>query len=348
MMRLPAEDVEGLVADLLAKYDVGEQAAQSVARNLVWNALVGRDNFTFGRLPIHIERVQRGVLNAQCLVQEDIVSPSVSRLDGRDSFGHYAGEIGMASAIRRASETGAGVCGVYNSNFFGTGAYFVNMAAEAGMVGLALSNSYPKVAAYGGYLPVLGTNPMAFGAPRENGEHVLLDMATSGLAGSTVRQHIDDGTPLPEGLAVAADGAPITDPSKVSQGALLPFGGAKGFGLSLMVEVLAGVLTGAGVSKGVASLYSDFTQSGHSGHFFVAIDIARFMPLPDYFARVEGLLAMIRSSAPDNPPIYPGEVRWHHFARNTRLGVPLTERDMQIVENLGRPVGLSFPWSSAA
>lgn len=344
MTRLAPQTVEDLVVALLRLYGANAATAHAVAANLVWNALVGRDNFTFGRLPIFLERMQKGVLNGQADPEAVKLGPAVARLDGQAGFGHVAGNRGMQCALELAREAGAGVCGVHNSNFFGTGACFVNMAAEHGMIGLALSNSYPKVAAHHGYLPVLGTNPMAFGAPRANGEHFLLDMATSALAGSTVRQHIAEGRDLPEGLAVAADGQPITDPSRVSEGALLPFGGAKGFGLSLMVEILAGVLTGAGVSKGVASLYSDFSQSGHSGHFLVAIDVSRFMPIAHYFERLEGLLEMVRSSDPEGGVRYPGEIRWQAFARNKAEGLLLTPRDRELLAEWAAPVGLQLPF----
>ena len=347
MIRVPAKPLTELIAKILVGYNVTDVQALSVARNTVWNALVGRDNFSFGRLPIHIKRVQAGVLNgaAEPVVEEKI--ESIAIVDGCDGFGHYVGELSMAEAIRRAETSGLGVAVARNSNFFGTGAYFVNMAAEAGMVGLALSNSFPKVAAPGGALPVLGTNPFAFGVPRENGRHLLFDMATSGLAGSTVRQHIDEGTDLPVGLAVDKDGAPITDPHKVAEGALTPFGGAKGFGLSLLVEILAGVLSGAGVSNGVASLYSDFSQSGHSGHFFMAIDISKFMPKETFLERMEGLITLLHQSGSDEAVLYPGEVRWTRFEENTRLGVPLSEENQDLLTGLCEQLGVSTLWQKA-
>src|SRR4029077_4137174 len=129
------------------------------------------------------------------------------------------------------------------------------------------------VVAHGGLKQVLGTNPFAFGSPPKDGEHVLFDMATSALAGSTVREHIAKGEPLPEGLAIDGNGKPITDPAKVNEGALLPFGGPKGFGLSLLVEILSGVLTGAGVGSGVHSMYSDFSRSGDNWPFLMVIEL---------------------------------------------------------------------------
>jgi LDH2 family malate/lactate/ureidoglycolate dehydrogenase len=346
--RFGAEPLKTYVAALLAGYGVLDNQAQSVARNIVWSALVGRDNYSFVRLPIHLQRVRKNVLNGKAEPAFDPAGPAIVRIDGDGGFGHFVGERAMEEAIRLAKNGGVGLAGVHNSNFFGTGAYFVNMAAEAGMVGLALSNSFAKVVAHGGHRAVLGTNPFAFGAPRRNGRHILFDMATSGLAGSMVREHLSSGTPLPEGLAVDENGASITDPGLVSGGALTPFGGAKGYGVALLVEILAGVLTGAGVSHGVASLYNDFSKSGQSGHFLMAIDIARFMEIEAFYDRLEGLVTLLRGSGPEGAVLLPGEVRWQNMADNLRLGIAIEGPQIEALEELGRPVGLVFPADIAA
>jgi ureidoglycolate dehydrogenase (NAD+) len=316
----PARLHDGIVR-ILTKAGASAAQADSAARHMVWCESVGRHNFGIERITIHVKRLKAGVIDGAADCVPERLGPSLSRLDAKGAIGFHAAERGMAEAIDLARETGVGIVGVTGSNFFGAGAYYVNMAAEAGMAGLALSNSFPKVVAHGGLKPVLGTNPFAFGAPRRNGEHLLFDMATSALAGSTVREHAESGTLLPEGLAIDSHGRPITDPSKVAAGALLPFGGAKGFGLSLLVEILAGVITGAGVGDGVASLYGDFTRNGGNGHFLMAIDISRFMPLNDYHARFDGLVAAIKGSGDD--VLLPGEIRWRNWREAQELGVEI-------------------------
>ncbi|MGH6820436.1 MAG: Ldh family oxidoreductase, partial [Methylocella sp.] len=223
---------------------------------------------------------------------------------------------------------GIGIVGVRNSNFFGAGAYYVNLAASRSMIGLALSNSFPKVVAHGGLKPVLGTNPFAFGAPRANGDHLLFDMATSALAGSTVREHLTTKNPLPEGLT--------------ADGALLPFGGAKGFGLSLLVEILAGVITGAGVGDGVASMYNDFARSGGNGHFLLALDIKRWMDIETYHARFEPLVASIKASG--EHVLLPGEVRWENYRESLQNGIALDAVAAGNARKAALAVGLTAPW----
>ena len=310
-MRIAPEKLRGTIVRVLTESGASVPQAEATARHMTWCEMVGRHNFGIERIPIHVKRMKAGVLNGSAEIAVERLSPSLAILDGGGGFGYAAAERGMAEAITLARETGIGAVGVRNSNFFGAGAYYVNMAAEASMIGLALSNSFPKVVAHGGLKPVLGTNPFAFGAPRQNGDHLLFDMATSALAGSTVREHLEKAIPLPEGLAIDAQGRPITDPAKVADGALLPFGGPKGFGLSLLVEILAGVITSAGVGDGVASMYNDFSRNGHNGHFLLALDISRFMPMADYHTRFDGLVAMLKASG--GHVMLPGEVRWENW-----------------------------------
>lgn len=329
-MRIAAAELSGAIIRRLTESGVSLSQAEAAARHMVWCESIGRHNFGIERIAIHLKRLQAGVLNGMAVPRMEHLTGSLGRLDGDGGFGYAAAEIAMREAIAMARGSGIGAVGVKNSNFFGAGAYYVNMAAEAGMIGLALSNSFPKVAAHGGVKPVLGTNPFAFGAPRGNGEHLLFDMATSALAGSTVREHIEKDKALPEGLAIDSAGRAITDPRKVNDGALLPFGGPKGFGLSLMVEILAGVITGAGIGEGVASMYQDFSRSGDNGHFVLALDISRFIAIEDYHARFEGLVAALKTSG--GTVLLPGEVRWEKWRDSRDRGVEVNDAQWAVVQ----------------
>lgn len=301
-MRIAVDVLERFIRDLFVGAGAGSTQAEAVARHLIWCEMVGRKNFGIERIPILLKRVEAGVLAADSYITFEKLGESIERLDANGGFGFDAAERAIERAIELAAATGIGIVGVRNSNFFGAGAYYVNLAAQRNMIGLAVSNSFPKVVAHGGIKPVLGTNPFAFGAPRQNGEHLLFDMATSAMAGSTVRQRIAAGEPVPEG-------------------ALQPFGGAKGFGLSLLVEVLAGVITGAGIGDGVASMYNDFSRSGDNGHFMFALDVARWMNLEEYYTRFETLVSAIKASGDD--VLLPGEVRWNNYRDSQANGVTL-------------------------
>jgi len=331
-VRIGVDELESGVRALFMACGAGPVQAASVARHIAWCESVGRANFGIERIPILIRRLREGVVDGRGNMAFEALAPSLARLDAAQGFGFDAAERAMDHAIDLARATGIGVVGVKDSNFSGCGAYYVNRAAEAGMISLALSNSFPKVTAHGGLKPVLGTNPFAFGAPARDGRHLLFDMATSALAGSTVREHMAKGIPLPEGLAIDTEGQAITDPSKVAGGALLPFGGAKGYGLSLLVEILSGVLTGAGIGPGVASMYSDFSRSGDNGQFLLALDVSRWMDWESYFTRFETLLALLHTSG--NGVLFPGEIRWEHRQRALSEGVTVDGRRWQEILKL--------------
>lgn len=341
--RIPQAELAPLVTELLAAAGTDPEQAATVSENLLWNDAAGRHNHGLERLPILLDRVRAGLIRCPPRVVWTELGPSLARLDAGDGFGQHAGTLAVDRAVAMATQTGIGAVGVRDSNFFGTGAFFVARAADRGMIALALSNSFPKVAAHGGLAPVLGTNPLAFGAPRAGGRRILVDMFTAGLAGSTVREHRRNGTPLPEGLAIDAAGRPVTDPDATGGATLLPAAGAKGFGLALMVEALAGVLTGAGLSREIGSLYADFDRPGRSGHFFVALDPARWMPRADWEARIETLCTMVVPTGEQGGGRLPGEIRTEELRRSAVLGIALDAPTRAGLVAQARALGVALP-----
>ena len=210
-----------------------------------------------------------------------LVAGGVAALADADAgqlAGPRAGRLAVDRACDIAAKQGVGVVGVTGSNFFGAGAYYAELAARRGMISLVLSNSFPKVAAPGGLNAVLGTNPFTFGAPRRDGRSILVDMSTAAVAGSTVREKAAKGEMFEPGVAIDAAGEPILDPNKVMAGTLLPAAGGKGFGLAILVEILSAVLTGAGISRELGSMYKHVDAGGKNGHFILALDAARWSP----------------------------------------------------------------------
>ena len=346
-IRLSASQLEKYLLQLFGAFGIEDIQSHSIIQNMVWSELIGRSNFGVNRIAIHLKRLEHRVLNGASKPKFTQTATGTGLLDGDNGFGYFVGEVAMEKAIEMATQNGIGMVGVSNSNFYGTGAYFVNQAADQGMIALSLSNSFPKVVAHGGLKAVLGTNPFAFGAPRANGEHLLVDFATSSLAGSTVREHQENGTLLPEGLAIAPDGNPTTDPAKIGESALLPFGGAKGYGLSLMVEILSGVLSGAGFSDQVKSTYTNFKSKSDSGHCMIAINIAHFLSLTEFYSRFETLISLLKASNPKDDVLLPGEVRWKNFDRNTNSGLLISPSAIADLDAISKRYGVTVPWNSS-
>ncbi len=329
---------------MLAAGGVDPVQAESVADNLAWCDIAGRRNHGIERLPILLKRVRTGAIKCPCDPKVSRLALAVGRIDADACFGHHAGKIGMDLACELATETGVGVAGIHNSNFFGAGAYYVQLAAERGMIGLAVSNSFPKVAAYGGIAPVLGTNPLAFSAPRADGRSILIDMSTAAMAGSSAREAIAKGEMLEPGLAIDTNGFLICDPALVAAGILLPAAGAKGFGLAILVELLSGVLTGAGIAGEVASMYADLDEPGNNGQLMLAIDITRWMPLEVFHQRVEALAIAITSPIGSHDVRLPGDERWTEIFRSEREGILIEDHTLAQIEQLAGDLGVALDW----
>ena len=320
-MRLNGGALRQTTAEILDAAGVDAIQAASVSDNLSWCDRTGRRNHGVERLPILIERVERDAIKTPCMPRFATLSASVHRLEADNGFGHHAGRLAMHRACSLAADHGIGVVGVTDSNFFGAAAYYVDLAAQEGMVSLALSNSFPKVAAAGGLAACLGTNPFAFGAPRREGRTLMVDMSTAAAAGSTLREMKEKGQALPEGIAIDGDGAPVRDPGALAGATLLPAAGAKGFGLALMVEVLGAVMTGAAIGPEVGSMYKDFSKGGRNGQLFMVLDPTRWMDMDAFLSRMAGLEAIVMASAPENTVRLPGDARWTEMARSDAEGV---------------------------
>lgn len=327
---------------ILIAFGAEASEADSVASAMVWSDRMGRQNYGVWRLPIFTKRLSLGLIKSPCCPRFRKTAPAVGVLDGDQGFGHLVGQTAMRRAMELARQSGVGLVCVNNSNHFCAGAYYAQLAVEANMIGLVMSNSYPLVAAFGGRKPVLGTNPLAFGAPRRNGRSVLIDMATSASSGSNVRKSAEGKKKLSENIGLDKRGRLTTDPGQVA--ALLPFGGAKGFCLGTMVEIFCGVLTGAGISYGVKSTYHNFQEACNNGHFFQVLDIAKFMPLETYYARMETLVDSLLTSGKPGAVRVPGEHRWIARDQSLREGIRLDGATVKSLEALAEKVGLAVPW----
>jgi ureidoglycolate dehydrogenase (NAD+) len=339
-------EVRRFAAEILEAAGMAPTHADVVADHCVWADTGGRPNYGVWRLPILVKRIESGMFELERDPVVERRGPSMSVVDGANVIGHVAAVTAMETALDLARSSGVGAVAVHDSNYMGALGYYVDRMARSGIVALVTSNSHPRVAAHGGTTPVLGTDPLAFGAPLASGRTLIIDLATSATAGGLITRSTELGLPLPEGVAVDRDGAPITDAAKVGAGALLPLGGAKGFALALMVEVLAGVLTGAGISHGVRSQYKDFERPGNSGHMFLGIDPARLME-PDLFA--ERMASLVESVTVDGGVRLPGQARWEAWAEaEERGGVEVSPSTLDALAELAARYGVEAPRTGLA
>jgi LDH2 family malate/lactate/ureidoglycolate dehydrogenase len=347
-VRVQHETLVRFAEDLAVAGGVPQHEAAALAETLGWCDLRGHQTQGVYLLPILLKRLKLGLVRSPSGMRWQRTGPSTATLDAQHAFGQIAGGLAIDRAVGLATETGVGIVAVKNSNHFGAAGYYAARAAEQGFLGLAYSNSMPKVAPHGGRHRLLGTNPFAFSCPRPNAPPLVIDLATGASAGSLVSHARRLGRPLPDGIALDSDGNPTNDPNEVDGGGcLLPMAGAKGYCLGLLVEILAGVLTGAAVAPNVGSVFRDLNRHTRCGHLFVAIDIARFLPAQQFGDRLEGLLAALTAVAPRegfDAVQLPGDGRLRCLEEQTRLGIPLSDYLVKSLSETANELGVPSPW----
>jgi ureidoglycolate dehydrogenase (NAD+) len=309
----------------------------------VWTSLRGTDSHGIARIPIYVERLRGGALNPRPRPSVARHDGAVAVVDGDQGPGQVAAVFATDVSIELARDHGVGVAAVRRSAHFGAAAYYAMRAADQGLVAMAMTNTEPLVIPYGGAEPALGTNPICIAAPAGGGIFNL-DMATSQVAMNRVWNARDEGRPIPEGWGVAADGRTTTDAAAVVAG--MPLGGYKGYGLALMVEVLCGVLAGAGVRAGVGELYREGSGPQDTGHFHLAIDPERTVGRDRFAAVLDGLLAELRAIPPSpgfDEVLVPGDPEDRARAERERSGVPVEPELWLTLRALSGELGVAVP-----
>jgi LDH2 family malate/lactate/ureidoglycolate dehydrogenase len=343
-------DLRAFVSALLGRIGYSKDDAALIADGLVEADLRGITSHGTLHVPNLAKRTQLGLVNTQPNIRTLKDAASSARLDADRAPGFVAAMRAMDLAIAKAKSTGVGAVAVTNSTHYGMGARYAERAARGGMIGLALANATATMPSPGGTLALLGTNPISFAVPGDNGETALcLDMGLAQVTLNAVRDAAKHGRALPEGVAAAKDGAPTTDPAKALDGGfLLPFGGHKGFGLAVVVEMLAGVLTGSAIGREVGSLFVDYDRAQNTGHFMLALDPAHFLTVTEFIAKREFLVRWIKDSprgASAGPALLPGEREYAVRRERLLTGIPLAKDTAGELVRLARELGVSTPES---
>lgn len=345
-MRFAAGALTRLAADLLAACGAPAEDAATAAAAVVQADLDGVDTHGMGRLPNYILRLRRGVMKAAPQMSFVRRMGATALLDADNGMGQVAAARAMREAVRLAGELGIGMVAVRGSGHFGATSYYTGIAIEAGMIGLALSNSPAGMAPYGGRAAFLGTNPIGLGVPVAGGDPIILDMATSAIARGHILKANRNGAPIPPDVAVDEAGAPTTDAAAALRGALLPLAGAKGFGLALAVEVLCALLAGAAASPEIPSYFDNFERPSNVGHLLAAINIAAFGDPDEFAARASGLVDGLHQVPPavgHSGVRFPGERRAALRRERLAQGVPLAPATVSQLTALADELGVAAP-----
>jgi LDH2 family malate/lactate/ureidoglycolate dehydrogenase len=336
---------------VLEKAGMMKENAQVVTDSLLKANLEGVDSHGISRLSIYLKRFSDGRITINPSVGMNEKSPSVLVVDGDNGLGHVVSHKAIKKGISLTKESGMTAIAIKNSNHFGTASYFCQLACEENLACIGFTNSPPGIAPWGGKEAFFGTNPMAFGFPTGNDQPVIIDLSTSIVARGKIILAEKQGQAIPDGWAIDADGEPTTDPAAALGGSVLPLGGAKGSALALAVEILTGLLTGAAFGPHVKSIYEDHeTENANVGHFFILLDIEKFMNLQVFFDSIQNLLGEMKAvpKAPGNDEIrYPGERRKRERDRRKEEGIQLSHSVADELKSIGSTYGIEFPEPSS-
>ena len=319
--------------------------AATIAQLMAEADLIGADAHGIFRLPQYVRRIEGGAVNRTPNITVNRTAAATALVDGDNGMGHLVMSRACDTAIGMAKEAGIGWVGVRRSNHAGPASLYAAKPLEAGMIGIySAVASANHMAPWGGTDLLLGTNPLAIAVPAGDGPPLVLDIATTVVSYGTIKNYVLQGKPFQPGWMIdRKDGAELVDQARSKDGVLLPIGGYKGAGLALMLGLLAGSLNGAAVGKAVVDFNADDSSETNTGHFVLALDIARFID-PTLFA---GLVAThvqeLRESArlPGMDQIrLPGDERAKRRADRLARGVPMVPELQDVLNKLGGRLGI--------
>jgi LDH2 family malate/lactate/ureidoglycolate dehydrogenase len=300
--------------------------AADAARILVLGDLFGIHTHGVSRIESYGERLDIQGIKARPDIRVDRVAPAIATIDGDNGIGPLVGFRALEAAMRIARELGVGVAFARGSNHFGPVAPYCYLAAQEGFASIAGSNSTTTIAPWGGRDARLGNSPVGFAVPNPGGRPVILDMAVSVVARAKIREAMKRGEPIPPTWATDRDGRPTTDPQAALDGFLLPIGGHKGYGLALVVDLFAGLLSGAAYLTHVKSWSENPEEPQDLGHFFMLVDtraLGNSRWLADRMNDFSAILHATPPADPAAPVLVPGEIELNCLERQRRDGIAI-------------------------
>jgi uncharacterized oxidoreductase len=326
-MRIPHERLKELVRTVFAAAGCRPPEDERIAHYLVTANLVGHDSHGVIRVPSYIDWLRAGKVLANQELRTVFENEVLAIVDGQFGFGQTMGEQAMRLGIDKSRRHGVAVVALRNPGHLGRIGDWAEMAARAGKIGLHFVNTSGVgilVAPVGGTERRLSANPVAAGIPIKNGPPLVWDISTSVIAEGKIRVALHKGVPVPDNCLLDAAGRPTNDPKVFygpPPGAILPFGGHKGYGLGIVADILAGALTGNGASNPTATRLTN-------GMLAIILDPSFFQTEEAFAAEVERFIAFIKSSprvSPDGDILMPGELEERTRAMRMRHGIELDD-----------------------
>jgi len=319
--------------------------ADKTARLMARADLMGQDGHGVFRLPQYINRIQAGGLNVTPNIHSIEDRTAMALVDGDNGMGHLVMSHAAELAMQKAATTGIAWVGARHSNHAGPASLYAMMPLKRDMIGIYVAvGSANHLPPWGGTDMLLSTNPIAVAVPSATNPPIVLDMATTVTAYGKVKTAAQRGETMPEGWMIDRNGQPLTDPAKAADGFLLPIGGPKGYGLSLVFGILAGTLNGANFGRDVVDFNADSTTTTNTGHFVIALDIAAFTDPERFKLGIDEIWQQMKSSKllPGVEAIrLPGERLAKITNERTRNGIPIATSLRAVLAELAKQLDVN-------
>jgi len=343
-VRVTVESLRAYGREALERAGLAPDGAAIVTEVQLEASLRDQPTHNMVSIPRYARRIASGTINPRPDIRIERTTDTSAHVDGDNGPGQWVAVMAMETAIRIAREKGVGIVGARRSNHLGAAGHYPWLAAREELIGLCTTNGPVILAPTGGVTPTFGNNPLGVGIPAGRHHPILLDIAMSVAPRGRIGLTLAEGKPLPPGWILDRNGRPSTDPADLVAGLGVPIGGHKGYGLTLVMEVLAGVLTGAGFGWDNRREHGPrMVKPANFGHFFMAIDPELFMPSPEFTARVDRLIEQTKAGERADAVeeiLVPGESEMRARERSLRDGVPLRPSTYQALLKYARTAGL--------
>lgn len=338
------EKLNRFVVEVLGRVGVPAADAAIVADCLLLANLSGVDSHGIVRLAHYIRRLENGSIKSHPQLRFEQTAPSMGIQDGGDGLGHVVTWHACTKAMELAEAAGTGVVSIRDSSHFGMAAYYILRMIEAGYIGIAMTATDKMLVPFGAKQAFFGTNPIAIGFPTPGDIPVVLDMATTLTAWGKVALARIEGKPIPAEWGVDATGNPTTDPKAIA--GLHAFGGPKGSGLAMIIDIFCSVLAGLPWGPHINLMYGEMDAPRKLGHFVMAIDVNRLLPLDLFKSHLGAMLAEFTQLPPADGfdgVYYPGQIEGMTRARRRAEGLPIDPGLRAELAGLGERFGVPFP-----
>ena len=328
-------ELKKIIIKIFINHKLSKLHAKICAEALINAELVGAPSHGLSRLKMYCDRINKKLINPKPKIKIKKISQSIAHIDGNNSIGFVAADIGIKKAIQNAKKTGFGLVGIKNSGHYGLSGYYAEQAVKKNLIVFCFTNAPPAIAPHGARKSLFGTNPICFGTPTSSKIPFILDTSVSVINRGKIRLAARNGKKIPKGVALDKFGKPTTDAKKALTGVQLPIAGFRGSGLAWMVDILSGVFTGGNHGGKVKDPFDDFSGPQNIGHLFFVMKPNLFVG--NYSKRIKENIKRIKRLPKIKGVkeiLYPGQSKQKRYKKNLNKKINITRNIAEDLKKL--------------